>query len=102
MKELKITDYIPHDGDIIVDVRSESLYKLGTISGAINIPIENIKLLYSLPNDKDIYVFCQVGDISGEVVELLTDAGYNATNLMGGYREYMRHILSQGETNGKR
>ena len=92
MKEIDICETIG-DG-VIVDVRDSILYKMGTLPGAINIPVENIKELYSLPKDKDIYVFCQVGDYSGEVVELLTDAGYNACNLAGGYLKYLRKKLA--------
>jgi rhodanese-related sulfurtransferase len=39
-------------------------------------------------------VFCQSGEISEEIVELLSDAGYTAYNLTGGYREYFRECLS--------
>ena len=95
MKEIDICDYVRGENDLLVDVRDKTLYGHGTLTGAINIPMDNIKELYSLPKDKNIYVFCQVGDYSAEVVELLSDEGYNACNLAGGYRKYLRYILSQ-------
>lgn len=95
MKEIDICDYVRGENDVLIDVRDKTLYGLGTITGAINIPMDNIKQLYSLDKTKDIYVFCQVGDYSAEVVELLIDDGYNACNLAGGYRKYLRYILSQ-------
>ena len=95
MQEMNILDYmkIRSDDDILVDLRSKIMYEFGTIPGAVNIPIEQIKELYQLPKDKNIYLFCQVGEISGEFAELLSDNGYNAYNLTGGYREYLRNRL---------
>ena len=95
MQEINILDYIKirsHD-DVLVDLRSKIMYEFGTIPGAVNIPIEHIKELYRLPKDKNIYLFCQAGEISGEFAELLSDNGYNAHNLTGGYREYLRDSL---------
>lgn len=94
INEINICEYIKNrtDGsdDILVDVREKRLYEFGSIPGAINIPMDNIRLLYRLPKDKPIYIFCQSGEISGEIVEILSDAEYIAYNLTGGYREYLR------------
>ncbi len=79
--------------DILVDLRSEELYHLGSVPGAVNIPMEKIGELYQLPKDRTICLFCQTGEISGEFAELLADAGYDACNLTGGYREYLRSSL---------
>ena len=97
MQEMDILDYIEirSDDDILVDLRSKIMYEFGTIPGAVNIPIECITELYQLPKDKNIYLFCQVGKISGEFAELLSDNGYNACNLVGGYREYLRDSLEK-------
>lgn len=59
--------------------------------------MNNIRHLYDLPKDKTIYVFCQAGEISGEIVEILSDAGYTAYNLTGGYREYLRSNIGLKE-----
>ncbi len=92
-----ICEYIKqhNDDDILVDLRSRELYNFGTIDSAVNIPMENITELYALPKDRKIYLFCQVGDYSAEIAELLSDAGYDVCDLTGGYREYMRFRLSQ-------
>ncbi len=102
MRELDILEYLKdrEDDDILVDLRSETVYAFGTVPGAINIPVERVGELYGLPSDKPIYLFCQVGEISGQFAELLSDAGYNACNLTGGYREYFKHNLKVGEENG--
>ena len=100
MREMNILEYLKdrQDGDILVDLRSETMFAFGTIPGAINIPVERIGELYELPGDKPIYLFCQVGEISGQFAALLSDAGYDAYNLTGGYREYLRQsIIKDGE-----
>lgn len=96
-QEIHICDYIAKrkDSDVIVDLREKRMYDFGTIEGAVNIPLDDIAKLYSLPKDKDIYVFCQAGEISPEIAELLCDAGYNAYDLAGGYREYLRKHIAK-------
>lgn len=95
IEEINILEYIKtrREEDILVDLRSSTLYELGSIEGAVNIPVENIAELYRLPKDKKICLFCQIGEISGEFAELLSDSGYNVANLLGGYREYLRGTL---------
>ena len=99
MREMNIWDYVKNSGenDILVDIRDSTMFGFGSISGAVNIPVDNIKELYKLPKDRDIYIFCQAGEISGDIAELLSDAGYNACNLTGGYREYLRQQMLEQE-----
>ncbi len=96
MREMNILEYLKdrQDGDIVVDLRSETMYAFGTIPGAINIPVERIGELYELPGEKPIYLFCQMGEISGQFAELLSDAGYDTCNLTGGYQEYLRQNIT--------
>lgn len=91
MHEIDI-DHI-NEADILVDLRDEYTYSTGTLPGAINIPLNSLSKLYSLPKDKKICVFCQAGEISVEIVELLLDAGYDACHIIGGYRSYLRKHL---------
>ena len=93
--EIDIIEYlaIRKNDDVLVDVREKIMFELGTIDGAVNIPLDDIRQLYKLPKDKNIYLFCQAGDASGELAELLADAGYNVWNLTGGYRKYLRELI---------
>ena len=95
--EIDIIDYLRcrAEEDILIDLRDRTTFGFGTIEGAVNIPIENIAELYCLPKEKKIYLFCQAGDISGEFAELLSDAGYEAYNLLGGYRKYLRNKIQK-------
>lgn len=91
MKEIDICEYLKtrQEDDVLLDIRESDVFNFGSIEGAVNIPMDSIRTLYSLPKDKKIYVFCQAGEISAEIVELLEDAGYEAYNLQGGFRKYL-------------
>lgn len=97
IQEMTMGEYLKKrsEEDILVDLRSETLYQFGSIPEAVNIPIERISELYQLPREKNIYLFCQVGEISGQFAELLSDAGYTVCNLTGGYMEYLRSNFSE-------
>lgn len=99
--KIDICDYVnaAKPDDVVVDLRDPYIFEFGTLKGAVNIPMDRIRQLYHLPRDRKIYVFCQVGKISEEIVELLLDAGYEAYHLSGGYREYLRRVLAE-ETDG--
>lgn len=81
--------------EVLVDIREKFMYTFGTIPGAINISLDRIGQLYELPKDRDIYMFCQSGEISAQIAELLSDAGYTVYHLTGGYREYLRERLQK-------
>ena len=73
------------DGFPIIDVRSESEVAGGSIPGAINIPIDDIRQRKAeLPLGK-ILVTCQVGQRGHAATRLLREMGYDAYNLDGGY-----------------
>lgn len=48
-----------------------------------------------IPADKPVYVLCYTGDRSFEIVEQLEDAGYDAANINGGYRAFLRIRLGR-------
>ncbi len=93
MEQIGITEYRKEKTDILIDLRDKRLYSFGTLEGAVNIPMDAVHELYALPKDKRIVLFCQSGDYSREVAELLSDNGYHVLNLTGGYRKV---ILEKG------
>ena len=99
IREISICEYMKNrsESDILVDLRDRTMFGFGSISGAVNIPVDDIRELYRLPKEQDIYLFCQAGEISGEIAELLSDAGYNVCDLTGGYREYLRQQMIEQE-----
>jgi len=74
-----------NEGYTIVDVRSVGEVERGTLPGAINIPIDEIREHQEqLPQGK-ILVTCQVGQRGHAATRLLREMGYEAVNLDGGY-----------------
>lgn len=87
--KIPIIAYQKGEHDILVDLREETVYHFGTLPQAINISVNEIEKLYALPKDRHIVLFCQQGDYSAEIAELLSDNGYEVTDLTGGYREWL-------------
>ncbi len=93
MDNIPITEYTISETDVLVDLRDKHLYSFGTLKGAVSIPVDEIEKLYALPKEKRIVLFCQTGDYSAEIAQLLSDNGYQTVNLTGGYRQYLKTIL---------
>ncbi len=79
----------PRDDQRLIDVRTPAEVQAGTIPGAVNIPIDELRdRLDEVPKDKELLVFCQVGIRGYLAARVLNQRGYNARNLTGGYRTY--------------
>ena len=77
----------------LLDLREPDEVIVAGIDGAINIPFSRIsKELDNVPNDRAVYVYCRTGDWSEEVAEILADRGYEAYNLIGGFKAYQEYI----------
>lgn len=79
----------------IVDVRPEIAFKLGSIKGAVNIPITEIrKRMGEIPKDKKVVLTCSTGYTSYCAQRILLQNGFdNVYSFMGGndfYRELTR------------
>jgi CoA-disulfide reductase len=83
--------------DILLDVREEEEALLGTIDGAINIPLDRLRSrIHEFPKDKSIYIFCQVGLRGYLAVRILLQLGFkNVKNLSGGYKTYHTASIKQ-------
>ena len=88
-------------GYSIVDVRTTDEVDRGTLPGAINIPIDEIRERRSeLPLGK-ILVTCQVGQRGHAATRLLRELGYEAVNLDGGYMTWSNSPANNIEKVGK-
>lgn len=78
-------DSLP-DGCFLLDVREKAEFELGSLPGARNIPLGDLrKRLAELPRGRMIYIFCQSG-LRGYVAErILAQHSFDAVNLSGGY-----------------
>lgn len=75
---------------IRIDVRTHDEYKLGTIPGFINIPVDELREhLDELPKEKPIVVTCAVGLRGYLAYRILVQNGFKyVRNLSGGYKTW--------------
>ncbi|MHC9541166.1 MAG: FAD-dependent oxidoreductase [Vulcanimicrobiota bacterium] len=82
-------DSIKKNGAVLLDVRNPEEVRLGTIEGALNIPLNNLRARMSeISGEKEVLVFCKVG-LRGYIAQrILIQNGFKAINLTGGYESY--------------
>lgn len=79
------------ENQLVVDVRTPAeIQSFGTIEGSVNIPVDELRnRMEELPKDKELLVLCAVGLRGNVACRQLTNRGYDARNIVGGYRTYM-------------
>lgn len=82
------TEELRNSGYQLIDVRTPSEYGNGSIPGAINIPVDEIRARVGEIKKEPILVNCQVGQRGHTATMLLKELGFDATNLDGGYLTY--------------
>jgi NADPH-dependent 2,4-dienoyl-CoA reductase/sulfur reductase-like enzyme/rhodanese-related sulfurtransferase len=74
---------------LLLDVRRPDERARGFIPGSIHIPLDELRQrLNELPRDRKIVVHCQSGQRSYNATRILSQNGFNAANLSGGYRTF--------------
>lgn len=79
-----------------IDVRTPAEYQAGHLSGAANIPHEQIaQQIASLTSNKDepIHLYCQSGRRAGLVLATLKQLGYTNVQNHGGYEDLRKQGL---------
>lgn len=85
-------DIVRTDRDkvLLLDVRTATEYAFGSIEGAVNIPLDDLRdRLDELPEDKEIYTFCAVGLRGYLAQQILRAHGFTRVKT---YREDTRRI----------
>lgn len=77
------------EGAQLIDVRTPAEYAKGTIDGAINLPIDELRTRLDEVAD-DVIVHCQVGLRGYLAARVLAQHGRRVRNLDGGYRTWAR------------
>ena len=94
---ITIEEYLNEESNttILIDVRDKEELNLGKIENSIHIPLEEISYnLDSIDKNKKIYIYCKTGQRINEAVEQLSELGYDAYTLEGGYEAYKNHVSS--------
>jgi len=82
---------------VLIDVRTPEEFNLGSIEGAKNIPVDELRnRLSEIPQDREIIIFCQVGLRGYIACRILRQKGYKKVkNLSGGYKTYFPAVQMQ-------
>jgi NADPH-dependent 2,4-dienoyl-CoA reductase/sulfur reductase-like enzyme/rhodanese-related sulfurtransferase len=89
------------EGYTVLDVRSVGEVDQGTLPGAINLPIDEIREHYEEVPKGKILVTCQVGQRGHAATRLLRELGHDAVNLDGGYVTWSNSPANKKEKVGK-
>ena len=81
----------------IIDIRSEEEVAHGAIKGALNIQAEEIESDERVPHDKKLVIVCSRGKTSVDVAECLTEKGFDAVSLKGGYISWLLDAMKEDE-----
>jgi rhodanese-related sulfurtransferase len=74
---------------VLVDVRTPQEHDREHIPGAINIPVDELRSrLAELARDREIAVYCQVGQRGYLATRILLQAGFKVVNIGGGFKTY--------------
>lgn len=88
VEELRNYDSSKH---FILDVRETIELVGGFFENSVNIPLSELrKRMEEIPKDKEIWAYCAVG-LRGYLAErFLSQNGYNAKNIAGGYKNHLK------------
>jgi len=79
----------PNERPFLLDVRTGEEFARGSITDAINIPIDELRSrLNELPLGRTIAAYCHVGQRGYLATRILLQAGFSAVNVGGGYKTY--------------
>ena len=94
MKLCQVEDLLkPAPHQKLLDVRTPEEFSAGTVPGAKNIPVDELRnRLGELSADKEYLVFCRVGLRGYLACRTLTQNGFKCRNLTGGYITYQRTV----------
>ena len=81
---------IEMENKFLLDVRTQDEFALGSLPGAVNIPLDELRdRMSELPKGRMIYTFCAVGLRGYLAYRILTQHGFDKVrNLSGGLKTY--------------
>lgn len=104
MKEITLSQFKEKNQDdfLLVDIRDEGSILYGIIPGAINIPAamfdEDLEAaIGKLDKSREIIIYCQRGEKSKDLAELLESKGFDSLSLIGGYNAFLMELMDEKE-----
>lgn len=87
------------DGYQIIDIRSEVEIAHGAIPEAITASLDNIEENSQIDFSKKLIICCSRGQVSLEAAQRLTEKGYDAVSLSGGYIAWLLYHMQEEQNN---
>ena len=82
-------EYVLQQEPYLLDVRTPEEFAAGHFPDSVNIPVDDLrKRIGEIPVDRQIAVYCQVGQRGYLATRILRQKGFNAVNIGGGYKTY--------------
>lgn len=95
-RELEVSTIRP--GATVLDLRSKSAYRAWHFPGALYMDFDSaLKAYRSFDPDRTYVLYCEVGQKSSHLAELLSHAGYSAFHVRRGIRTLLRQVEGQAE-----
>ncbi|MGE0796379.1 MAG: rhodanese-like domain-containing protein [Acidimicrobiia bacterium] len=76
-------------GAVVLDVRQPDEYELAHVPGAVLVPLDQLGAGLDRVPPGELYVICRSGARSARAVQLLAQAGREATNVAGGTQAWI-------------
>ena len=87
--ELAPWDEIEAESAFLLDVRDPHEFNADAIPGSINIPLDQLRSrMGELPKGSEIWVSCGIGQRAYYACRILSQHGFRARNLSGGFHTY--------------
>lgn len=89
--EITLQELIKKNNPIIIDIRNENEFLMGTIPTSKNIPAIRLDVSPEkyLNKNEIYYIFCNNGKRSKVLSQKLNIQGYKTVNIIGGYFNYL-------------
>ena len=104
MQEITVSQLneMPKEAYELIDIRDEGSILYGIIPGAVSIQTEELeedaeKYIGAIDRQKIIVVYCQRGQKSVEIAEMLEKYGRECFSLKGGYNAYLMSLIAEDE-----
>ena len=104
MKEILVSQLteLPENSYQIIDIRDEGSVLYGMIPGTVHIPAEEFErtpeiCLEKVEKNKMLVLYCQRGQKSVEIAEMLETYGIDCCSLKGGYNAYLMSLIAAEE-----
>ncbi|MCG3201413.1 MAG: hypothetical protein NFCOHLIN_01281 [Gammaproteobacteria bacterium] len=95
-------DQVARSGAIWLDVRFRDEHAAGSIPGSMNVPLSMLRAQAAkLDHDKHYIAYCDTGSRSSVAAFVLTERGFEASYLEGGYFRYIAPAPAIGKAGGK-